>query len=115
MNESDCIFCRILTGEVESKICYRDEKVFVIEDIEPKAPIHQLIMPVIHKLDINVSNEKDLVLLGTMVQVAGEMAIKEGIDEGGYRLVINQGSHAGQIIPHLHMHLLGGTSLSGMA
>ena len=115
MNASDCIFCRILAGEVGSRICYRDKKVFVIEDIEPKAPIHLLIIPVIHKLDINVDDEKDLALLGTMLQVAGEMAIKEGIQKSGYRLVINQGSNAGQIISHLHVHLLGGASLSGMA
>jgi histidine triad (HIT) family protein len=115
MNMSDCIFCRILAGEVESRIRYRDEKVFVIEDIEPKAPIHLLIIPVIHKLDINVNDEQDLVLLGSMVHRAGDMAIKEGIEKSGYRLVINQGSNAGQVVPHLHMHLLGGASLAGMA
>ncbi|MBE9501419.1 MAG: histidine triad nucleotide-binding protein [Chloroflexi bacterium] len=107
----DCIFCRIISGEIQSDIIYQDEEVIAIRDINPQAPTHLLVLPRAHipsLADVGADQEQ---LLGHLVHVANELAKSEGIAEKGYRLVINCGLEAGQEVPHLHLHLLGGRPL----
>jgi histidine triad (HIT) family protein len=109
----DCIFCGIVAGNVPSEIIYQDEEVIAFPDINPQAPTHLLIIPRKHIPTLAHLWEAELSIMGRMVKVANELARKEGISESGYRLVINCGEWGGQLVPHLHMHLLGGRELSG--
>ncbi len=106
-----CIFCRIISGEVESKILYQDEEVIAIRDINPQAPTHLLIMPKAHIPSLAEVGAEQKALMGHLIHVANELAKREGIAQSGYRLVINSGAEAGQEVPHLHLHLLGGQRL----
>ena len=108
----DCIFCQIVAGKVPSNILYQDEEVIAFPDINPLAPTHLLIIPKRHIPSLAHLSEAELSLIGHMVDVANQLAKKEGIAEKGYRLVINCGEQGGQLVPHLHMHLLGGKRLS---
>jgi len=110
----DCIFCQIADGKIPSEILYQDEEVIAFRDINPVAPIHILIIPKKHIPSVADLSQADLPLLGHMVNVANQLAKEEGISENGYRLVINCGKGAGQEVPHLHLHLLGGRKLSRM-
>ncbi len=106
-----CIFCKIVDGEIPADIVYEDEKYMAFKDINPKAPIHILIIPKKHieKLtDIDDSNKN---IIADMVIVANKVAEQLGIDKTGYRVVINNGPDAGQEVYHIHMHLLGGKKL----
>lgn len=107
----DCIFCKIVAGEMEADIVHRDEDVVAFRDINPQAPIHIQIIPTTH---IRTVKEMDAEgeLLENMIRVANKLAVDEGISEDGYRLVINCGPQAGQSVYHLHLHLLGGRPLS---
>ncbi len=109
----DCIFCQIVAGKVPSNILYQDEEVIAFPDINPLAPIHLLIIPKRHIPSLAHLSKAELSLIGHMVNVANQLARKEGIAEKGYRLAINCGEQGGQLVPHLHMHLLGGRKLSG--
>ena len=110
----DCIFCKILGGEIPSNILFQDEHCFVIRDIAPKAPVHLLIIPKQHFTYLtNITSEFEPTVADMFV-IAQDMAKREGVDSSGYRLIINQGDHSGQEVPHLHLHLLGGRSLGGM-
>jgi histidine triad (HIT) family protein len=102
-----------LSGELPSDVLYRDDEVIAFRDINPKAPTHILIVPKRHIPSLNELTEEDTPLLGHMVAVAKKLAQDEGILQRGYHLVINCGREWGQIVPHLHMHLLGGRGLSG--
>ena len=106
----NCVFCQIVCGEIASEILYRDQDVVAFRDIAPGAPTHVLIVP--RKHISSLAELEDEVLIGHMVKVAKELAVQEGIAGRGYRLVINCGRDGGQIISHLHMHLLGGRHLS---
>ena len=108
----DCIFCQIVGGKVPSEIIYQDEEVTAFRDIEPQAPIHLLIIPKRHIPSLAHLSEAEAPLMGHIVSVANQLAKGEGISESGYRLVINCGKEGGQLVPHLHMHLLGGRRLS---
>ncbi len=106
-----CIFCKIVNGEIPADVVYEDEKYMAFKDINPKAPIHILIIPKEHieKLaDIDDSNKN---VIGDMAIVANKVAKQLGIDKTGYRIVINNGPDAGQEVYHIHMHLLGGKKL----
>ena len=105
-----CIFCRIVSGEIASEIVHQDNEVIAFRDINPQAPTHILIVPKKHIPSL--SDLEDEALIGHMVTVANKLAKAEGISKRGYRLVINCGAQGGQIVPHLHMHLLGGRKLS---
>jgi len=109
----DCIFCQIAAGKVPSDIVYQDKEVLAFRDIEPQAPKHFLIIPRKHIPAVNHLSEAEMPLVGHMVTVANQLARKEGIAETGYRLVINCGKEGGQLVHHLHLHLLGGSKLSG--
>ncbi len=108
----DCIFCQIVAGKVPSEILYQDEEVIAFRDINPQAPIHLVIIPKRHIPSLTHLSEEDLPLMGRMVNIANQLAKREGIAESGYRLAINCGKEGGQLVPHLHMHLLGGRRLS---
>ena len=110
----ECIFCRIGRGEVPSDLLYRDDSAFVIRDINPRAPTHLLVLPFEHMTYLASFTQDREALLGHLVLVAREMAQREGLTESGYRLVINQGADSGQEVPHLHLHVLGGSRLGAM-
>jgi len=107
-----CIFCQIVDGKVPSNIMYQDEEVIAFPDINPLAPTHLLIIPKRHIPSLAHLSKAELPLIGHMVDVANQLAKKEGIAEKGYRLAINCGEQGGQLVPHLHLHLLGGRKLS---
>ena len=104
------VFCKIISGELKSDIVWQDEDVLVIRDIAPQAPVHLLIMPVKHFAGLEDVAEHDQALLGKLFRVAHDMAKKQNLDKG-YRLIVNEGQHGGKLVPHLHIHLLGGKSL----
>ena len=104
----DCIFCRIVTGEVPADIVYQDNSVTAFRDISPQAPVHILIVPNQHLVSIGDIRPEHNDLLGRMFAIANQLADQEGIAETGYRLVTNRGEQSGQSVYHLHLHLLGG-------
>ena len=109
----ECIFCQIVAGKIPSEILYRDEEVIAFRDINPQAPIHVVIIPTKHIPSLAQLSEAESPLIGRMVNVANQLAKREGISETGYRVAINYGVEGGQLVPHLHMHLLGGRQLAG--
>ena len=109
-----CIFCKIRDGQVKSTILHHDDTCFVIRDIAPKVPVHLLVIPNQHFAALTDLTPQHAKMLGGMFQAAKDMAAREGVDKTGYRLIINQGDHAGQQVPHLHLHVLGGRQLSSM-
>ncbi len=106
---SECIFCQIASGEIQSEILYQDEKFLIIRDVNPCAPVHLLIIPKEHIESIDAVNE--FAEVGAMLKLAVTMSRELGINETGYRLVINTGAAGGQSVEHLHIHLLGGRNL----
>ncbi|MCL0036447.1 histidine triad nucleotide-binding protein [Dehalococcoidia bacterium] len=108
----DCIFCQIVAGKIPSQILYQDEKVIAFRDIAPQAPTHLLIIPKRHIPSLAHLSQAESPLIGHMVNIANQLAKREGIAESGYRLTINCGKQGGQLVPHLHIHLLGGRRLS---
>ena len=108
----DCIFCNIATGAMPADILYQDEEVIAFRDVNPVAPTHLLIIPKKHIPSLTHLPKAEPSLVRTMVNVANQLAKREGIAENGYRLVINCGHQGGQGVFHLHMHLLGGRQLS---
>jgi len=108
----DCIFCKIVAGEIPTEILYKDEEIIAFRDIKPLAPVHLIIIPRKHVPSLNEMKEGDAALVGRMVAVASKLAQDEGIAEKGYRLAINCGKEGGQLVPHIHMHLLGGRQLN---
>ena len=108
----DCVFCQIVAGEIPSEILYQDEEVIAFRDINPQAPVHLLIIPRSHISSVAQLSGEQLPLMGHMVEIANQLAREQGIAESGYRLVINCGREGGQVVPHLHVHLLGGRQLS---
>ncbi len=108
---SDCIFCKIIAGEIPAKKVYEDDQMVAIEDIAPKAPLHLLLLPKRHFSNCLDMQESDCATLGHLFRVAGELATQRGLSEGGFRLVQNNGADAGQTVFHLHIHLLAGREL----
>ena len=106
--DPNCIFCRIITQESPSQTIYRDDLVTAFLDIHPVAPHHILIVPNKHIESVNAVEPEDEHLLGHLFTVAQQIACQKGIDQSGYRMIINTGHDAGQAIYHLHLHLLGG-------
>ena len=105
---SDCIFCRIIKGDSSAKFVYKDKDFVAFHDTKPDAPVHVLIVPVEHIESVNALEERHRAVISKMMLKAKEIAEKVGIKDSGYKLVINVGSGAGQIIFHLHIHLIGG-------
>ncbi|MDP2919033.1 MAG: histidine triad nucleotide-binding protein [Dehalococcoidia bacterium] len=109
----DCIFCKIIGGQIPGNFVYQDETVVAFRDINPVAPVHILIAPREHIGSLADITEERAGLVGHMAVVANQIARQMGIAENGYRVTINNGPEGGQVVPHLHMHLLGGRQLSG--
>ncbi|HBY98761.1 MAG: histidine triad nucleotide-binding protein [Ardenticatenaceae bacterium] len=110
---ADCVFCRIVAGEIPSKIVHQDDEVTAFHDINPQAPVHILIVPNEHIADITrVTAEKEP-LVGHMLHTAARIGAEQGLNtmKRGYRLVINYGANAGMQVPHLHLHLIGGRTM----
>ncbi|HLI26164.1 MAG TPA: histidine triad nucleotide-binding protein [Chloroflexota bacterium] len=105
---TDCLFCRIVSGELTSSVVYHDEQVTAFRDIRPQAPTHILIVPNEHLTSTEEVRPEHIPLMGRLIHLAGELARQEGIAASGYRLVLNTGPDAGQSVGHLHLHLLGG-------
>ncbi len=108
---TDCIFCRIIAGEIPARKVFEDDLMVAIEDIAPKAPLHLLLMPKRHFSNCLDMEEQDNAIVGHLFRVAGQLARERGVAEGGFRLVQNNGADAGQTVFHLHMHLLAGREL----
>jgi len=108
----NCLFCRIVRGEIPADFSHQDDLVLAFRDINPKAPTHLLIIPRRHIASAADLAETDAPMLGRMFAVAADLARETGIAEGGFRLVSNSGRAAGQSVDHLHFHLLGGRSMS---
>lgn len=107
----DCIFCKIAGKEIESRIVYEDQQVVAIEDINPAAPIHILLIPKEHIESLEQASADNIQLLGHIQLLASRLAKEFKIDQAGYRLVNNCGENGGQSVPHLHYHLLGGREM----
>lgn len=104
----NCLFCRIIAGDIPSTKVYEDENVLAFRDIDPQAPVHILLIP---KKHFDSILEADPETVGMLTGVAKKLAVEEGIAENGFRIVINTGDEGGQSVKHLHMHLLGGRSM----
>lgn len=103
-----CIFCRIIAGQAPATILYQDDLSTAFCDIHPVAPIHILVVPNKHLASVNDLTVEDEPLIGHLITVARQVAHQQGIDQSGYRLIINTGPDAGQLVFHLHLHLIGG-------
>lgn len=108
----DCLFCKIIKGEIKSKKVFENEYVFAFEDINPTAPAHILIVPKKHFASLNEMTSEDKELIGEMCMAAKNIAKERNIDKTGYRVVFNTGPDAGQTVFHIHLHLLGGRKFS---
>ena len=111
MADPDCLFCRIAAGEVPADVVLEDDLVVAFRDVAPKAPTHLLLIPRRHITSAAELSGTDAEMLGRLFAVAAGLARDAGVAEGGYRMVTNVGRGAGQSVPHLHFHLLGGRSL----
>ncbi len=107
-----CLFCDIAAGKIPADIVYRDKELLAFRDIHPLAPVHIIIIPQAHISSLAEVAEPQERLLGRLILLAAKLAEKEGVALKGYRLAINCGPQGGQVIPHLHLHLLGGRKLA---
>ena len=105
------VFCKILKGELKADVVYKDDDFWVIKDINPNAPVHLLIIPVKHFESIQELKDSDTEMMGKIFKIADKVAKDAGIADRGYRLVVNEGQDGGKLVPHFHMHLLGGKRL----
>ena len=110
MSES-CIFCRIVRREIPANIAHEDEHTLAFHDIDPRAPVHVLIIPRRHIEAVNHIQDDDVEVMGRLFHVARRLARELGIADSGYRMVVNNGPDAGQSVDHIHMHLLGGRAM----
>jgi histidine triad (HIT) family protein len=108
---ADCLFCRIIAGEIPGAIVYQDDRVVAFNDINPQAPTHVLIVPRRHIASLNDLTAEDDRIVGELVRRAAAIAADRGISAGGYRTVFNTNRDAGQTVFHIHLHLLGGRTL----
>jgi histidine triad (HIT) family protein len=111
MTAIDCVFCKIIAGEIPADFLHNDDLVVAIRDITPKAPTHLLLIPREHVVSAAELSDANGPMLGRLFAVAANLARETGVAETGFRLVTNAGKGAGQSVPHLHFHLLGGRSM----
>ncbi len=109
----NCIFCKIAAGIIPSSKVFEDDRVFAFRDIHPQAPTHVLIIPKKHYTDLAELDLRDQQLMGYLLHVAVKLARGEAIEQKGYRVAINCGPEGGQMVQHIHLHLLGGRELTG--
>ena len=112
-NRAGCIFCKIADGKAPAELVYQDSDAVAFRDINPKAPTHVIIIPRVHIASLTEVGAEHKELVGRLIEVATEIARREGVAERGYRLIVNSGPEGGQVVPHLHLHLLGGRQLLG--
>ncbi|MEO1202047.1 MAG: histidine triad nucleotide-binding protein [Pseudomonadota bacterium] len=108
----DCLFCKIVAGEIPADIVHETETTIAFRDINPQAPTHILIIPRKHIATINDISDEDRLLVGSLFTTARDVAKQEGLSDSGYRVVMNCGEGAGQTVFHVHLHLLGGRGLT---
>jgi histidine triad (HIT) family protein len=108
---TDCLFCKIAQGEMKANTAYRDDRAIAFHDINPQAPVHVLVMPTKHIESLLELAKEDRELLGHLHAIAARLARELGVAEAGFRVVINTNRDAGQSVPHLHLHLLGGRAM----
>jgi len=108
---SDCLFCKIAAGEIPCNKVYEDEDFLAFHDINPKAPVHVLVIPKHHLASLNDADDQDVGLLGLLMDAVRRVAQELGVDDPGYRVVINVGEGGGQEVFHIHVHILGGKKL----
>ena len=108
---NDCIFCKVAAGEIPADIVYDDGEVLAFRDINPEAPVHLLLIPRRHIATLNDLSEADAALVGRLYLAGQQIAVELGVAESGYRTVINCNRDAGQLVFHIHMHLLAGREL----
>ena len=111
----DCIFCKIVKKEIPSQVVYEDERILAFRDISPLAPVHVLIIPKEHLVNVLDINEENVDLIGHIHLVANKLAREAGIAEKGFRIVTNCNEEGGQIVFHMHYHLIGGEELKNFA
>lgn len=111
---SDCLFCKIINGEIPSSKVYEDDLVYAFRDINPAAPVHILIIPKEHICCANELEQRHQELIGHIILTAKKIAESEGIAQDGYRIINNCGENAGQTVFHLHFHLLAGEKFGGL-
>jgi len=109
---TDCLFCKMVTGEIQPDVVYEDEDVLAFRDVNPQAPTHVLVIPRIHIATTNDLDDDSVGLIGKLYLAAQRIAADEGIAERGYRTVINCNPEAGQSVYHIHLHLLGGRPMN---
>ena len=107
----DCIFCKIINGDIPSNKIYEDDKVYAFNDINPEAPIHFLVIPKEHIESVNSVNENNADVIAHIFKVINKLVVDLGVAEKGYRIVNNCGEDGGQTVKHLHFHVLGGRNL----
>lgn len=111
MSDKNCLFCRIIAGEIPAEQLYRDQQCIAIRDINPQAPVHLLVIPIEHLESLDDASQKDETLLGHLLRIGARLANSENGEEG-YRTVVNNGEGAGQSVFHLHVHVLGGRRMN---
>jgi histidine triad (HIT) family protein len=111
-SDPDCIFCKIVGGQIPAAVIYTNDQVTAFRDVNPQMPLHVLVVPNQHVANTEALEPQHDALVGAVVRAAREIARQEGVAERGYRLVINTGRDALNAVPHLHMHMLGGRSMS---
>jgi histidine triad (HIT) family protein len=110
---ADCLFCRIVAGEIAAKVAKRTADAVAFHDIDPKAPVHVLVIPTKHVAAVrNATGPDGEAMLGRLLAFSAQVASELGLDSRGYRIVTNTGADAGQSVDHLHLHLLGGRKFS---
>jgi histidine triad (HIT) family protein len=109
---ADCLFCVIVAGEIPATKVLETDRILAFRDINPQAPTHVLVIPKTHYPDVAALAAADAALLGEVINAARQVAAVDGVAETGYRVVFNTGAEAGQTVPHIHGHLLGGRSLT---
>lgn len=108
---SDCLFCKIVAGDIPADVIHRDDEFVAFRDISPQAPVHFLLVPREHIASLAELDDRHTALLGRLLVTASRLSRDQGLDAGGYRWVVNCGEDGCQTVPHLHLHVLGGRRL----
>lgn len=111
MAESDCLFCKIVSGEISADLVHETATTLAFRDLQPQAPVHVLVIPKQHQPHAASLVEADPVVMAEIIAAARDVAVAEGIAEGGYRLVVNTGGDAQQSVFHVHVHVMGGRKM----
>jgi histidine triad (HIT) family protein len=111
VSDADCIFCRIVRHEIPARVVREDDETLAFHDLDPKAPLHVIVIPKRHIASVNDVEAGDRDAMGALFVAAREVAAAEGVADDGYRLVMNTGAAAGQSVQHVHLHVLGGRAL----